>query len=40
VVAPPLIITREELDHGLDVLDRALLVSDAEMPSPATTPAH
>ncbi|MGD0257425.1 MAG: aspartate aminotransferase family protein [Thermoplasmata archaeon] len=40
VVAPPLIITREELDHGLDVLDRALLVSDAEMPSPATTSAH
>jgi taurine---2-oxoglutarate transaminase len=31
VVAPPLIITREELDLGLDVLDRALLVADAEL---------
>ncbi len=28
VVAPPLIIERDELDHGLDVLDRALAVAD------------
>jgi len=30
LVAPPLIITREELDRGLEVLDRALAVADAE----------
>ncbi len=29
IVAPPLIVTREELDHGLDVLDRALALADA-----------
>ncbi len=29
IVAPPLVITREELDRGLDVLDRALAVADA-----------
>ena len=28
VVAPPLIVTREELDHGLEVLDRALALAD------------
>jgi taurine---2-oxoglutarate transaminase len=28
VVAPPLIVTREELDHGLEVLDRALVLAD------------
>jgi taurine---2-oxoglutarate transaminase len=28
VIAPPLIVTREELDHGLDVLDRALILAD------------
>jgi taurine---2-oxoglutarate transaminase len=28
VIAPPLIITREELDRGLDVLDRALTLAD------------
>ena len=28
VVAPPLVVTREELDHGLEVLDRALTVAD------------
>ena len=28
VLAPPLIVTREELDRGLDVLDRALAVAD------------
>jgi taurine--2-oxoglutarate transaminase len=31
VIAPPLIVTREELDHGLDVLDRALAVADAKV---------
>ncbi len=31
VIAPPLIVTREELDRGLEVLDRALKVSDAEV---------
>ena len=31
VVAPPLIVTREELDHGLEVLDRALTVADAQV---------
>ncbi len=31
IVAPPLIVTREELDHGLDVLDRALAVADAKV---------
>ncbi len=31
VIAPPLIVTREELDHGLEVLDRALAVADAEV---------
>jgi taurine---2-oxoglutarate transaminase len=35
VIAPPLIVTREELDRGLDVMDRALTVADAEVrPSP------
>jgi taurine---2-oxoglutarate transaminase len=34
VIAPPLIITREELDHGLDVLDRALGVADAALRPP------
>jgi taurine---2-oxoglutarate transaminase len=31
IIAPPLIVTREELDHGLEVLDQALLVADAEV---------
>jgi len=31
VVAPPLVVTREELDHGLEVLDRALSVADAKV---------
>jgi taurine--2-oxoglutarate transaminase len=31
VVAPPLIVTREELDHGLAVLDRALAITDAKV---------
>jgi taurine--2-oxoglutarate transaminase len=29
VIAPPLIVTREELDKGVDSLDRALAVADA-----------
>jgi len=35
VVAPPLIVTREELDHGLEVLDRALAVADAKVDATA-----
>ena len=35
IVAPPLIIDRDELDHGLDVMDRALAVADAKVASPA-----
>ncbi|EQD73105.1 4-aminobutyrate aminotransferase [mine drainage metagenome] len=31
VIGPPLIITREELDRGLEVLDRALVVADARV---------
>ncbi len=31
IIAPPLIITREELDRGLEVLDRALAVADARV---------
>lgn len=31
IVAPPLIVTREELDHGLEVLDRALKVADEKV---------
>jgi taurine---2-oxoglutarate transaminase len=35
IIAPPLIVTREELDHGLEVLDRALRVADEKAdPSP------
>jgi taurine--2-oxoglutarate transaminase len=36
IVAPPLIVTREELDHGLEVLDRALRIADEQAdPTPA-----
>lgn len=31
IVAPPLIVTREELDRGLSVLDRALALADARV---------
>ena len=31
VVAPPLIVTREELDRGLAALDRALAITDAKV---------
>jgi taurine---2-oxoglutarate transaminase len=30
VIAPPLIITREEIDHGVAVFDEALSIADAE----------
>ncbi|MGB7124403.1 MAG: aspartate aminotransferase family protein [Thermoplasmata archaeon] len=36
VIAPPLIVTREELDLGLEVLDRALGVADAKTDPVAT----
>ena len=36
VIAPPLIVTREELDWGLEVLDRALRVAD-EQADPAAS---
>ncbi len=29
VIAPPLIVTKEELDHGIDTLDRHLAIADA-----------
>jgi taurine--2-oxoglutarate transaminase len=35
LIAPPLIITREELDRGLDVLDATLALSDARVTSSA-----
>ncbi len=38
LVAPPLIIAREELDRGLDVLDRALLIADAQVAPPGAPP--
>jgi taurine---2-oxoglutarate transaminase len=31
LIAPPLIVTREELDHGLEVLDRSLALADAKV---------
>ncbi|HYA54783.1 MAG TPA: aminotransferase class III-fold pyridoxal phosphate-dependent enzyme, partial [Thermoplasmata archaeon] len=31
VVAPPLIVTREEIDRGLAALDRALAITDAKV---------
>ncbi len=34
IVAPPLIVTREELDRGLDALDAALKLADAKAESP------
>jgi taurine--2-oxoglutarate transaminase len=30
VIAPPLIITREEIDRGVEVMDRALGIADEE----------
>ncbi len=31
MVAPPLIVTEEEIDHGVEVLDKVLKISDAEV---------
>jgi taurine--2-oxoglutarate transaminase len=31
VIAPPLIINREQLDQGIDALDAALVVADKEI---------
>jgi taurine--2-oxoglutarate transaminase len=31
VIAPPLIITREQIDHGVAALDEALAIADAEL---------
>jgi len=31
VIAPPLIITEEEVDEGIEILDRALQVADREV---------
>ncbi|MCI4337278.1 MAG: aminotransferase class III-fold pyridoxal phosphate-dependent enzyme [Thermoplasmata archaeon] len=33
ILAPPLIITREELDRGIDALDRGLTIADAQVRS-------
>jgi len=33
VIAPPLIITKEQLDQGVAALDDALAVADAEVPA-------
>lgn len=30
VMAPPLIITRDQIDHAMDVIDRALVITDEE----------
>jgi taurine---2-oxoglutarate transaminase len=37
IVAPPLIVTREELDHGLEVLDRALALADDRADPPTAS---
>jgi taurine--2-oxoglutarate transaminase len=31
VLAPPLIVTRPEIDHGVEGLDRALAIADARV---------
>ncbi|MGA3404545.1 MAG: aspartate aminotransferase family protein, partial [Candidatus Bathyarchaeia archaeon] len=31
IVAPPLTITKEEIDNGVDVLDRSLDIADNEL---------
>jgi taurine--2-oxoglutarate transaminase len=31
IVAPPLIVTPEEIDKGVDALDKALVTSDKEV---------
>ncbi len=30
VIAPPLIITKEEIDHAIEVFDNTLKISDSE----------
>ena len=42
VIAPPLIVSKEELDRGIDTLDRHLAIADALLQTqspPAATPA-
>jgi len=31
VIAPPLIISKADIDHGVSVLDEALSIADAEV---------
>ena len=33
VIAPPLIITEEQIDEGIDILDQSLVVGDKEVVS-------
>ncbi len=33
VIAPPLVITQEEVDHAVEVIDRALAIADEAVPS-------
>lgn len=40
IIAPPLIVTRAELDRGLEVLDRALGIADARVDPPVTDEGH
>jgi taurine---2-oxoglutarate transaminase len=40
VIAPPLIITREEVDHGVAVLSQALEVADREVEEPSQFADH
>jgi taurine---2-oxoglutarate transaminase len=40
VIAPPLIITREEVDHGVAVLSQALEVADREVEEPSQSADH
>jgi 4-aminobutyrate aminotransferase-like enzyme len=30
MLSPPLAITKDEIDHAMDVFDRALVIGDAE----------
>jgi taurine--2-oxoglutarate transaminase len=38
VIAPPLIVTKEEIDCGIDVLDKHLSIADAQVEADATEP--
>jgi taurine---2-oxoglutarate transaminase len=40
VIAPPLIITREEVDHGVAVLSQALEVADREVEERSQSADH